>query len=301
MASVGGIVSAAHHPQIVMALLSSSSGLPESNSPAVRYSLNNGWVFESVMKNPTRYSLDETDKLLLQDGRESLVRHTRYGFLLGAVLSPLPLFRGEYALNNLSKLPPLMDRVTQRPNPVVVRARMWWVGKSVLLTTLGSGLGAWIGFTLGLKSLEQKLNSMPGCRERVIAAITQARREFESSHNPLASDRAQEISNPSSATSFSLEDHVFDDNHLTSSPSLAHPAASSAPSVSTSKTSKWEELRKAPSVQPSAWDSIRKQHTKPNTSPHTSELSNLTSPESFEALLERERNISAGISTEPRV
>ncbi|POW08082.1 hypothetical protein PSHT_09708 [Puccinia striiformis] len=151
---------------------SSSTG---SDSP-IEFSLTNG----QVMENPSRFNLNPTDRLLLEEGRTSMINRTRYGFLLGATLSPLPLFRGQYAISNLRNLPPLIDRVTQKPNPTVIRARLFWIAQSVVLTTIGSGLGTWLGFKLGLRSMENSLSSLPGSRQRVMEAFNQARQELES-------------------------------------------------------------------------------------------------------------------------
>jgi hypothetical protein len=37
-----------------------------------------GW-FEQVIENPSRFNLSPADRLLLEEGRKSMISHTRYG------------------------------------------------------------------------------------------------------------------------------------------------------------------------------------------------------------------------------
>lgn len=259
-----------------------------------------------------------------------MISHTRYGFLLGATLSPLPLFRGEYALNNLRKLPPLMDRGSQRPNPAVIRGRLIWIAQSVVLTTLGSGFGTWLGFKLGLRSMERSLGTLPGCRERVMDAFSLARQELNSGapsedlprHGPghLPSNA------PSRASVNESQDH--DGSFQEDEDDLARPSTSKQANTNNTHlhpevpqgivqeragSSRWEQLRRSPQSQPSAWQTIREHNLKkspPDATPYTPDPSSpdLQSPsindpsqsqDEFEKLLERERSLSAGILPPP--
>ncbi|KAA1118726.1 hypothetical protein PGT21_003815 [Puccinia graminis f. sp. tritici] len=303
-----------------------------SVGPSIEFSLANGQIFQRVIENPARFNLTPTDRLLLEEGRQSMINRTRYGFLLGATLSPLPLFRGQYAINNLRKLPPLMDRVTQKPNPAVIRARLFWIAQSVVLTTLGSGLGTWLGFKLGLRSMERSLSSHPGCRERVMEAFSQARKELESApldQQPSLTARNLPSSQPSQRMTIQNENH--DRSFQDQEEDLLRPSPRDLSNLNnTSQTpdspqtfyepagsSRWEQLRRSPQSHPSTWQTIREQNLKqpPNlSSPSSSSAletssgfdgrpsplgsSNLDPPQSqdeFEKLLERERNLSAGL------
>ncbi|KNF00176.1 hypothetical protein PSTG_06586 [Puccinia striiformis f. sp. tritici PST-78] len=313
---------------------SSSTG---SDSP-IEFSLTNGQLFQRVMENPSRFNLNPTDRLLLEEGRTSMINRTRYGFLLGATLSPLPLFRGQYAISNLRNLPPLIDRVTQKPNPMVIRARLFWIAQSVVLTTIGSGLGTWLGFKLGLRSMENSLSSLPGSRQRVMEAFNQARQELESEpldHQSHISPVSRTTKTSHKPTSINNENHdrSFQEQEEdllkpSSSPTLSntsHQHSNPAHSKQEpTRSSRWEELRRSPQPHPSTWQTIREQNSPkqpPNSSPPSNRTSSsssssssssvignrapttLESPNSnlsqsqdeFERLLERERNLSAGI------
>jgi len=255
------------------------------------------------MENPSRFNLSPADRLLLEEGRKSMISYTRYGFLLGATLSPLPLFRGEYAINNLRKLPPLMDRTTQRPNPVVIRGRLLWIAQSIFVTTVGSGFGTWLGFKLGLRSMERGLSSLPGCRERVMDAFNLARKELEAA--PLDPQRrASPNHDDGLRNSLSRSSPVS-----TLSSSTTNPPQGMQEALGTSaSSSRWEELRRSPPTRPSTWQTIREQNSRQTppslgpTSPPLDPSSSSSSPndpsqyqDEFEKLLERERNLSAGI------
>ncbi|POV96687.1 hypothetical protein PSTT_15501 [Puccinia striiformis] len=272
---------------------SSSTG---SDSP-IEFSLTNGQVSSffhsngylqrdtnSVMENPSRFNLNPTDRLLLEEGRTSMINRTRYGFLLGATLSPLPLFRGQYAISNLRNLPPLIDRVTQKPNPMVIRARLFWIAQSVVLTTIGSGLGTWLGFKLGLRSMENSLSSLPGSRQRVMEAFNQARQELESEpldHQSHISPVSRTTKTSHKPTSINIENHdrSFQEQEEdllkpSSSPILSNTSHQhSTPDHSKqepTRSSRWEELRRSPQPHPSTWQTIREQNSPkqpPNSSP----------------------------------
>lgn len=224
-------------------------------------------------------------------------------------------------MNNLRKLPPLMDRVTQRPNPVVIRGRLVWIAQSILVTTVGSGFGTWLGFKLGLRSMERALSSLPGCRERVMDAFNMARNELEatppvdsqgrtSSHNDgLVRDSSGGMrSSEDLAKSFQEQedDYLLPRSSPVSTPSSSttHPTQGMQESLGTS-SSRWEELRRSPQTRPSTWQTIREQNSKqtpPSLGPTSpldpSSSSNALSQsqDEFEKLLERERNLSAGIT-----
>ncbi|PLW14244.1 hypothetical protein PCANC_14482 [Puccinia coronata f. sp. avenae] len=305
---------------------------PTANSDAsIEFSLTNGQIFQRVIENPSRFNLSPADRLLLEEGRKSMISHTRYGFLLGATLSPLPLFRGEYALNNLRKLPPLMDRGSQRPNPAVIRGRLIWIAQSVVLTTLGSGFGTWLGFKLGLRSMERSLSTLPGCRERVMNAFSLARQELNSGapsedmprHGPGHLPRRA----PSRAPVNESQDHdrsFQEDEDDLSRPSSSKQLNTNSTHLSPEATqgiqepagsSRWEQLRRSPQSQPSTWQTIREHNFKkssPDALPYAPDPSspNLQSPsihdpsqsqsqDDFEKLLERERSLSAGILPPP--
>ncbi|POV97272.1 hypothetical protein PSTT_15147 [Puccinia striiformis] len=257
---------------------SSSTG---SDSP-IEFSLTNG----QVMENPSRFNLNPTDRLLLEEGRTSMINRTRYGFLLGATLSPLPLFRGQYAISNLRNLPPLIDRVTQKPNPMVIRARLFWIAQSVVLTTIGSGLGTWLGFKLGLRSMENSLSSLPGSRQRVMEAFNQARQELESEpldHQSHISPVSRTTKTSHKPTSINNENHdrSFQEQEEdllkpSSSPTLSntsHQHSNPAHSKQEpTRSSRWEELRRSPQPHPSTWQTIRRTKLTNNPSQFLSSL-----------------------------
>jgi len=311
---------------------SSSAPIEELPSPShpIEFSLTNGQLFQRVMENPSRFNLSPADRLLLEEGRKSMISYTRYGFLLGATLSPLPLFRGEYAINNLRKLPPLMDRTTQRPNPVVIRGRLLWIAQSIFVTTVGSGFGTWLGFKLGLRSMERGLSSLPGCRERVMDAFNLARKELEAApldpqrraspnhddglrNSPRGIKSPEDLANENQDKSYQEQE----DDYLLSrsspvstlSSSTTNPPQGMQEALGTSaSSSRWEELRRSPPTRPSTWQTIREQNSRQTppslgpTSPPLDPSSSSSSPndpsqsqDEFEKLLERERNLSAGI------
>lgn len=314
-----------------------SSPIMTTLSP-VELSLQTPLLFKRVLEKPSHYNLTLGDKLLLEDGRRSMINHTRYGFILGATLSPIPLFRGQYALQNLRHLPPLMDRESQRPNPIVLRSRLIWIVKSVVLTTLGSGLGTWIGFRLGLRSMDRSISSIPGARDRLLDAFLQARQELESNSTPAHDHPSSHPTRSSPSASkhpWSLE--TPDDRSSQDSSEWLPPAHSSPQSDRDQdddghrmKPSRWQELRSSPRSHPSTWEAIRNQtlrpppspsrspseahpapagrlefdHTKDSLDPSThpdSQLPVASSPtqDEFGRLLDRERDLSAGIILPP--
>ncbi|OAV98705.1 hypothetical protein PTTG_08901 [Puccinia triticina 1-1 BBBD Race 1] len=286
--------------------------------PPIEFSLANGQIFQRVIENPARFNLSPADRLLLEEGRQSMINRTRFGFLLGATLSPLPLFRGQYAIANLRKLPPLMDRVTQQPNPAVIRARLFWIAQSVVLTTLGSGLGTWLGFKLGLRAMEQSLAGLPGCRERVMEAFGLARRELESAPRDQQPSPPAKASQPLRGSPTDQHDGSFqaqeEDELLMRRSSPTHDLLHQAPDPAQAShddsagRSRWEELRRSPQSHPSTWQAIREQNARQlappkRPSPPAQQPSGVDpappgpseSQDEFEKLLERERNLSAGL------
>lgn len=221
-------------------------------------------------------------------------------FMIGATLAPIPLFRGKYAINSLAKLPPLISRTTRQPDIEAIKARMWWLTKSVAVTTAGSYIGTWMGFYLGFRRMEKSVDQVPGGRQRVRRALELASKDL-GMPPVLAASSLPEIQRPALNPGDQFEPDEQFHSHQTyadrESPSPA-PLSSSA----TSGQSRWEELRREKGVGPSTWDTIRQQRAKAPADQPSAEPLNSRDAErrAFEELLEHERKISsgdAGVST----
>ncbi|KAI9628671.1 hypothetical protein KEM48_011457 [Puccinia striiformis f. sp. tritici PST-130] len=176
---------------------------------------------------------DSTDRVfldkrttLLEEGRTSMINRTRYG------------------------------PSNTKTESDVIRARLFWIAQSVVLTTIGSGLGTWLGFKLGLRSMENSLSSLPGSRQRVMEAFNQA-------HDPL---------NLILQHGKRFENKTHQNNRPNSSPPSNRTSSSSSSSSSSVIGNRASTTLESPN-------------------------SNLSqSQDEFEKLLERERNLSAGIT-----
>ncbi|KAI8454053.1 hypothetical protein BY996DRAFT_4638384 [Phakopsora pachyrhizi] len=262
---------------------------------------------QKVFENAQRYGLRPQDEAALIQGRQSMIQYTRWGFFLGATLAPLPLFRGMYAIKNLPKLAPLVDRVTKKPDPELIKARMIWLAKSVVATTVGSGVGTWVGFEFGLLRMNQRVRSVEGCRERLFHAFEEAHssRDFVADQGFYTQQNLDEID---------LQHQQNRSDSLERQTSIKSEVdRSNQSNFSGTSGSRWEELRKSRSATPSTWETIRQKQNRPidpdlqpssSTSSSNSkdysvnQNSNTSAPEisqeSFEELLERERKLSSG-------
>ncbi|CAH7681474.1 hypothetical protein PPACK8108_LOCUS14073 [Phakopsora pachyrhizi] len=264
-----------------------------SMNQTLEFSLQNGLAVQKVFENAQRYGLRPQDEAALIQGRQSMIQYTRWGFFLGATLAPLPLFRGMYAIKNLPKLAPLVDRVTKKPDPELIKARMIWLAKSVVATTVGSGVGTWVGFEFGLLRMNQRVRSVEGCRERLFHAFEEARKELllsnnqipiQSRYNQQLRGRSESLEQDGSRERDSSRDFVADQGFYTQqnldeidlqhqqnrSDSLERQTSiksevdrSNQSNFSGTSGSRWEELRKSRSATPSTWETIRQKQNRP--------------------------------------
>lgn len=238
-----------------------------------------------------------------------------HSFLLGSILAPIPLFRGKYAIGSLANLPPLISRTTRKPDVEAIKSRLWWVTKSVVVTTFGTALGTWAGFFLGLRKMEKGVEAIEGGRARVARAFQRARQDLgvDQPSTSLQTDpsRPSVESNDPSAI-FVPDESFYQQTTFDNRDFQSQPLEENLPSITTSNQSKaisppsrWEELRREKGVGPSAWDTIRQQNAKADnsssSSPRTPTSDALDPKElerkAFEELLERERKISSGEPT----
>ncbi|CAH7688786.1 hypothetical protein PPACK8108_LOCUS23804 [Phakopsora pachyrhizi] len=264
-----------------------------SMNQTLEFSLQNGLAVQKVFENAQRYGLRPQDEAALIQGRQSMIQYTRWGFFLGATLAPLPLFRGMYAIKNLPKLAPLVDRVTKKPDPELIKARMIWLAKSVVATTVGSGVGTWVGFEFGLLRMNQRVRSVEGCRERLFHAFEEARKELllsnnqipiQSRYNQQLRGRSESLEQDGSRERDSSRDFVADQGFYTQqnldeidlqhqqnrSDSLERQTSiksevdrSNQSNFSGTSGSRWEELRKSRNATPSTWETIRQKQNRP--------------------------------------
>ncbi|KAG0148138.1 hypothetical protein CROQUDRAFT_41834, partial [Cronartium quercuum f. sp. fusiforme G11] len=264
-----------------------------------------------IFEKDVQFGLKPEDRDALLKGREAMIRYTRYGFMIGAMIAPIPLFRGKYAINGLANLPPLISRTTKKPDIEAIKSRMWWVTKSVAVTTVGSGIGTWTGFYLGLWKMEKAVDAVPGGRQRVERAFELARQDLgiPSAPEGASSPNLQRpSSDPNDPSTIFVPDEEFyqqqtfgnqDFQPTTPSSPYTPPPPRSSSSSPASVTSRWEELRREKGVGPSTWDTIRQQRAKTTPDSSSNSQSEPSDPReaerrAFEELLERERRISSG-------
>ncbi|KAH9815445.1 hypothetical protein DFH28DRAFT_1057322 [Melampsora americana] len=270
-----------------------------------QFSLQNGKVFQTIFEKASEYGLSKSDQEVLLDGRQSMITYTRLGFMIGAMIAPLPLFIK--SKSSFHTLPVLISTKTNQPNWKAIKSRVWWIGKSVTLTTLGSALGSWFGFYFGLKGLNKRIDQMDGMRDRFEKAL-----EAASDKTQIGNQDRVGFENERDEVGFDLnliqesdqkkeEERIENRLNSTSNPSLSTHSSLSG--------SRWEELRKERLSKPSTWDQIREEHFKSNlitdlnrSNPSTERVSRRKRDEDesnskelqrieFEELLEKERRL----------
>ncbi|EGG00972.1 uncharacterized protein MELLADRAFT_73102 [Melampsora larici-populina 98AG31] len=227
---------------------------PSINS---QFSLQNGKVFQTIFENASDYGLSKSDQELLLEGRQLMITYTRLGFIIGAMISPLPFFWKSKAL--IKSFPPLVSNQTHQPDLKAIKARVWWITQSVGFTTLGSALGSWIGFYFGLKGLNRRIDRADGVRNRFEKALEDASgRIADGNVNAKRSGSGRDENENQDQDRFENPSNLDSNSTSTSNPTSI---------ITTSTKSRWEELRNEKLTKPSRWEEIRGTQSKSNPIP----------------------------------